>query len=198
MELATVAWMAVEATLAIGAGVAARSLLLTAFGFDSVVELISGGTLLWRLSAEARRAGIEKVEQVERRATWISAGLLAILCFYVLFVGVAGLLIRLAPEGSPLGVGVSAAAVIVMPLLAWRKRRVNRSIESAALKADITETVTCAYMAAATLVGVALNLFLGWWWSEYVAALVLLVFLLREAKEALEAAREGRTRGDED
>ena len=190
--------MLVEAVLAIGAGVAARSLLLTAFGFDSVIELISGGTLLWRLSAETRGGSVERIEQAERRASWVSAGLLAILCAYVLFVGVAGLLIRIAPEGSPLGLGVSVAAVIVMPLLAWRKSRVNRRVESAALKADIAETVTCAYMAAVTLIGVALNLFVGWWWAEYLAALVLLIFLIREAKEAFEAAGEGGARGGED
>jgi len=42
LEVVTVAWMAVEAVLAIGAGIVARSVLLTAFGFDSVIELLSG------------------------------------------------------------------------------------------------------------------------------------------------------------
>jgi divalent metal cation (Fe/Co/Zn/Cd) transporter len=85
---------------------------------------------------------------------------------------------------------VAAAAVLVMPVLAWRKRRVNLVIGSAALRADIAETITCAYMAAATLTGVALNLIAGWWWAEYVAALALLVFILMETKESIEAARE--------
>jgi len=183
--------MAVEAALAIGAGVVARSVLLTAFGFDSVIELISGGTLLWRLSSEARGAGSERMETVERRATLISAVLLVLLCAYVVFVGVAGLVARLHPEGSALGVGVSAAAVLVMPVLAWRKRRANSVIGSPALRADIAETITCAYLAAATLVGAGLNLVAGWWWAEYAAALVLLVFIVLETKEAIESARGG-------
>jgi divalent metal cation (Fe/Co/Zn/Cd) transporter len=190
LELATVVWMAVEAVLAIGAGIVARSVLLTAFGFDSVIELVSGGTLLWRLSSEARGAGSERIETVERRATRISAVLLALLCAYVLVVGVAGLAARLRPEGSALGVGVAAAAVLVMPLLAWRKRRANLVIGSSALRADIAETITCAYLAAATLVGAGLNLIVSWWWAEYVAALVLLVFIAMETKEAIESARE--------
>jgi divalent metal cation (Fe/Co/Zn/Cd) transporter len=190
LEIVTVAWMAVEAVLAIAAGIAARSVLLTAFGFDSVVELISGATLLWRLSSEARGASTERGEIVERRATWISAVLLVLLCLYLVFVGLAGLVARLRPEGSALGVGVSAGAVIVMPILAWRKRRANVSIGSPALRADIAENITCAYMAAATLAGVALNLIAGWWWAEYVAALALLVFVVIEAKEAIESARE--------
>jgi divalent metal cation (Fe/Co/Zn/Cd) transporter len=193
LEAATVAWMLAEAVLAIGAGVAARSVLLTAFGLDSVIELLSGGTLLWRLSSEARGASTERVDRIEQRATRISAVLLVLLFLYVALVGVVGLFTRLRPEGSPLGVGVSAAAVLVMPVLAWGKRRANHTIGSAALRADIAETITCAYMAAATLVGVGLNLVAGWWWAEYVAALALLFFIGREAREAVEVALEGRS-----
>src|SRR5881396_3068837 len=133
--------MLVEAVLAIGAGIAARSVLLTAFGLDSVVELISGGTLLWRLAVEARDSATQRVERIERRATQISA-------------------------------------VLLVPILAWRKRLANRTIGSSALRADIAETITCAYMAAATLVGVGLNLLAGLWWAEYVAAFALLVFIV--------------------
>ena len=189
LEIFTVAWMAVEAVLAIGAGIAARSVLLTAFGFDSVIELLSGVTLLWWLSAEARGAATARIEGMEHRAIQISAALLVLLCGYVVLTGVAGLLLRLHPEGSVLGVATSAAAVVVMPLLAWRKLRVNKTLDSPALRADIAETLTCAYMAAATLVGTALNLLAGWWWAEYVAALALLVFIVLETREALEAAR---------
>jgi divalent metal cation (Fe/Co/Zn/Cd) transporter len=189
LEVFTVAWMALEAVLAIGAGIVARSVLLTAFGFDSVIELLSGVTLLWWLSAEARGSSTARIEGMERRATQISAVLLVVLCAYLVFVGVGGLVLRLHPEGSGLGVVVSAGAVVVMPLLAWRKRRVNATLDSAALRADIAETLTCAYMAAATLAGTALNLLAGWWWAEYVAALALLVFIVMETREALEAAR---------
>ncbi len=196
LEFATVAWMAVEAVLAIGAGIAGRSVLLTAFGFDSVIELISGGTLLWRLSSESRGASAERIEAVERRATWISAVLLALLCVYLVGVGLVGLATRLRPEGSALGVGVAAAAVVVMPLLAWRKRRVNVTLDSSALRADIAETITCAYLAAATLAGTALNLFAGLWWAEYAAALVLLIFIGMETREACDAAIPSPRRGE--
>jgi divalent metal cation (Fe/Co/Zn/Cd) transporter len=191
LEVVTIGWMLVEAALAIGAGIAARSVLLTAFGLDSVIEVISGGTLLWRLSLEARGPGAQPVERIERRATQVSAVLLVLLCLYLVGVGLVGLVTRLEPEASALGLGVSAAAVLVMPLLAWRKRLANRTIGSSALRADVAETVTCAYMAAATLVGVGLNLLAGLWWAEYVAALALLVFIVREAGEAIEAARGG-------
>jgi divalent metal cation (Fe/Co/Zn/Cd) transporter len=182
--------MAAEAALAIGAGIAARSVLLTGFGFDSVIELLSGATLLWRLSSEARGSGATHLEVVERRATGISAVLLVLLCAYLLLFGVGGLVVGLRPEGSLSGVAVAAVAVLVMPVLAWRKHRVNVTLGSAALRADIAETITCGYMAGATLVGAALNLLAGWWWAEYVAALALLVFVVMETREAIEAARE--------
>src|SRR3981081_18539 len=113
LEIFTVAWMAVEAVLAIGAGIAARSVLL------------SGVTLLWCLSADARGAATARIEGMEHRATQISAALLVLLCGYLVLSGVAGLLLRLHPEGSVLGVATSAAAVVLLPLPARRERRVN-------------------------------------------------------------------------
>lgn len=198
LEAFTVAWMAVEAVLAIGAGIAARSALLTAFGADSLIELMSGATLLWRLRVEAAGDDDSRVDMVERRAVWISAVLLILLCVYVALTSLAGVLARVEPGGSWLGVAVSAAAVIVMPWLAARKRSVNRTLQSPALRADIAETATCAYLAGVTLIGAALNAITGIWFVEYAAALILLRWLVPEAREALEAARSGKPRREDD
>ena len=193
LEVVTVVWMALEAALAIGAGIAARSVLLVTFGLDSIIELLSGLTLLWRLSVEQRGLDLQDVQRAEGRAARISAVLLVLLSVWVLGVGVAGMLTRTEPDASALGVGVAAAALLVMPMLARQKQRVNRRIGSPSLKADIAETITCAYMAAATLVGAALNLSLGWWWAEYVAVFVLFAVVAHEALETIAAARETRT-----
>lgn len=190
LEIVTVVWMAVEAALAIGAGIAARSVLLTAFGADSLIELLSGATLLWRLNTESRGGDERRVEAVERRATRISAVLLVLLSVYVVGSSVAGLVLRLEPEPSRLGIAVSALALILMPWLASRKRSVNASLQSAALRADIVESATCAYLAAVTLAGVGVAALTGWWWVEYLAALGLLWWLVPEAREAFEAGRQ--------
>jgi len=189
LEIVTVIWMALEAALAIGAGVVARSVVLTAFGVDSVVELLSGTVLAWRMSVEAGGAGIARVDRVERQAAMAAAVLLVLLCAYVVISSAGGLLLGIRPDGSVLGIVVAAVAVIGMPLLAGAKRRVNRRLQSAALRADIAESVTCAYMAGVTLAGVALSMLPGAWWLQYVAALALLIWLVPETKEALEAAR---------
>src|ERR1700738_3913890 len=170
LELVTVAWMAVEAVLAIGAGVAARSVLLTAFGADSLIELLSGATLLWRLRVEARGGEDARVKAVEKQAIRISAALLVLLCVYVAITSVAGLLLKFEPAPSWLGVAVSGAALLVMPWLASRKRVANQTIQSPALRADIAESATCAYLAGVTLLGAAVNALTGLWWIEYVAA----------------------------
>jgi divalent metal cation (Fe/Co/Zn/Cd) transporter len=188
LEVITVFWMVAEAVIAVGAGVAAKSVLLTAFGFDSVVELLSGIVLLQLLATEARGAAGGPVERLERTTTRISAVLLVLLCAYVVLTSIAGLVLGIRPGPSALGLAVTAVALVAMPLLARAKRGVNRVINSASLRADIAETISCAYLAAITLAGLGLSMLLGWWWAEYVAALGLLIWLLPETREAVEAA----------
>jgi len=192
IEVITIIWMVVEMAVAIGAGVAAGSILLTAFGIDSLIELISGGILLWRLLVERRGGNLESIERAEHRAAWIVAITLGLLCAYVFISSVYGLITRSKPEGSIIGIGVSAAAILIMPYLAVTKRRISKRIESDALAGDATNSITCAYMAGTVLVGLVLNILFGWWWVEYIAALVFLVWLLRETMEAFEEVKEKR------
>ena len=187
LEVVTVAWMAVESVVAIGAGIAAKSVLLTAFGVDSVIELISGVVLLWRLGLESRGDSTDRVDRLEATTTRISAVLLVLLCVYVVVSSVAGFAFGLRPEGSLLGIGVAAVALVAMPALALGKSRANRVIGSASLRADIAETTTCAYLAGVTLLGLGLSTVFGIWWIQYVAALALLIWLVPETREALEA-----------
>jgi divalent metal cation (Fe/Co/Zn/Cd) transporter len=184
--------MVVEAALSLGAGVAAGSILLVAFGVDSVIELISGGVVLWRLFAEFRGGDVERAERAEKNAVRVVAVTLALLCIYVLLSSLYGLATRSKPDGSGVGIAVSAAAVIVMPWLAFRKRGLARRLDSAALQGDAAESLTCGYMAATVLAGVGLNALFGWWWVEDAAALVFLFWLARETWEAFEEAREPR------
>jgi divalent metal cation (Fe/Co/Zn/Cd) transporter len=189
IEVVTIVWMMLEALVAIGSGAIAGSILLIAFGADSVIELISGVVLLWRLASETTTGDMEWIESVERRATWISAILLVLLCLYVAITIMTGLVWRAEPEGSSIGILISMGALVFMPLLARAKRGINQQLDSAALRADIAESITCAFMAGTVLVGLVLNAALGWWWAEYVAAVVLLYWLIGEMREAFEAAR---------
>lgn len=192
IELVSNGWMVVEAVVAIIAGVLARSVLLTAFGLDSVLELVTGGVLLWRLLVEARGGALARVERAENRAAWIMGVGLSLLCVYVAALAILELATRAQAESSLVGVGLAVVALILMPLMAWRKQRLAARLGSAALRGDAACSITCAYMAAALLVGLALNALLGWWWADALAALTLLIWLVPEAREALAGARAGR------
>ena len=177
LEELTIAWMVIEAVVAIGAGIAVRSVLLTAFGVDSVIELLSGVVLYRRLKGDS--------ERLEVTAVRISAVLLVLLSVYVVVTSVAGLLLRVEPSASVVGIAISAVALVAMPLLARAKRRVNVVLQSPSLRADIAETLSCAYLAAVTLGGLVVAAVTGWWWIQYAAALVLLGWLVPETREAL-------------
>ncbi len=122
---------------------------------------------------------------------------LALLCVYVLASAIYGLATHAQPESSPVGIGIAAAAVLVMPALAVSKRRLATRLSSGALRGDAASSLTCAYMAATVLVGLLLNAVFHWWWAEDLAALVFLFWLVGETREALEEAREGREEGEE-
>jgi divalent metal cation (Fe/Co/Zn/Cd) transporter len=193
IELVTVSWMTVEAAVALSAGFAGRSVSLQGFGLDSVIELIAGGILLWRLLVEQRGGELEQIEQAERRASWVTAISLFALSLYLLVDSALTLITRARSEPSGWGLGLAVSAAIVMPVLWQSKLRIARRIGSAALKADAACSVTCAYMSLTLLAGLVLNRLLGWWWTDPLAGLVLIYFLVREGREALHEARTGET-----
>jgi divalent metal cation (Fe/Co/Zn/Cd) transporter len=190
IEVITILWMVIEMAVSIGAGIAARSVLLTAFGMDSLIELVSGAILLWRLSTENRGGDLGSVRRAERRAAWVVAISLSLLCAYVLISSITLLLIHAKPESSLVGIGISTAALLIMPWLAVSKRRISKRINSAALAGDSANSMTCAYMAATVLAGLALNTLFGLWWVEYAAALVFLVWLVKETWEVFTEVRD--------
>ncbi len=193
IELVTIVWMVIEGSVAITVGFATRSVSLQGFGLDSIVELIAGGILLWRLLVEQRGGSTERVGAAERRASWVTAISLFALGVYIVGDSAFAFVTRTQPEASWWGVGLAIAAAIIMPLLWQGKLRVAKRIGSAALRADAACSVTCAYMSLTLLAGLLLNRLFGWWWADPLAALALVYFLVQEGREALHEARTGET-----
>jgi divalent metal cation (Fe/Co/Zn/Cd) transporter len=191
IELVTIGWMLIEATVALVVGITARSVSLQGFGIDSVIELIAGGILLWRLRVEQRGGSLDLIERAERRAAWVTALSLFALSLYLVGASALTLLTRTQPEASWWGLGLALAAVLIMPLLWQSKLRIAKRISSGALKADAACSVTCAYMSVALLCGLLLNRLFGWWWADPLAGLALVYFLVREGREAWHEARTG-------
>ena len=66
----TLGWMTIEGAASVLLGWASKSLLLQAFGIDSIIELFSASILLWRLRIEASGGANEaRVEAGEHRAS---------------------------------------------------------------------------------------------------------------------------------
>lgn len=191
IELFTIGWMLIEASVAITVGFATRSVSLQSFGIDSIIELLAAGVLLWRLLTEQRGGDTAAIERAERTAAWITACSLFALALYILGDSLFALITQTRPEASWWGLGLAVAAALIMPLLWQTKLRVARRIGSAALKADAACSVTCAYMSLTLLLGLLLNRLFSWWWADPLAALVLIYFLVQEGREALHEARTG-------
>ena len=82
-------------------------------------------------------------------------------------------------------IAIALAAVVVMPLLGRAKRKVAAQLRSGALHSDSRQADFCAYLSAILLLGLALNWLLGWWWSDPIAALVMVPIIAREGVQGL-------------
>lgn len=184
----TIGWMTIEAAVAVVAGIVARSLLLVAFGIDSAIELASAVVVFRRFRIELHEdfAGdLADAKAIERKSARIAGYLLFLLSAYVLVQAGIGLVTRHAAETSLVGVAVAIIAALGMPLLAKAKLHVADNLNSRALRADATETLTCGYLAWVLLVGFAFNSLTHWWWIDSVASLAIVPLLIREGFEAI-------------
>lgn len=179
LEYFTVGWNILEAAVALVAGVLAGSIALVGFGLDSIIETVSGLALLWRL----RQRGDFEAE-AESRALRIVGLTFFALAAYVSYESITDLWRQEHPRESLVGIILAGVSLVVMPLLGRAKRRVARQLNSRALAADGMETYLCSYLSFTLLLGLGLNAWQGWWWADPVAALAMVVFMIREGVEA--------------
>ena len=184
VEVFSLGWMILEFVVGCWSGWRACSLLLVAFGLDSLFEIISGGALFWRLNVTSRRSPSE-VARVERRAGRIVSWCLLALAVYIGVTSGYNLVNHQGAESSLVGMLMALASLICMPLLMMVKLRVARKINSSALREDAMCNLTCAYTAAAVLVGNVLTAWQGWWWSDSVFSLLLIIFIVKEGLEGV-------------
>jgi divalent metal cation (Fe/Co/Zn/Cd) transporter len=183
LEFVTIAWMVVEAVVAIGAAIAAGSLTLLAFGIDSLIELASAVVLVWRLTVELRH-GEAFAETAERTASRIGGALLFALAAYVVVAAGWKLWTQQGAEFSLPGLVVTVLAIPIMYVLARRKLAVAQALGSRALRADAVESITCGWLAFVVVAALLAQLLIGAWWLDAVASLTVVWFLIREGREA--------------
>jgi len=173
----TIAYNIVEGIIALIAGGVASSAALIGFGLDSFVEVLSAAAIAWQFSAR-------DPETREKPALRIIAISFFALAAYVTVDAVLSLAGMREPEHSPVGIVLATVSLIVMPVVSWLERRAGRELGSASAVADSMQTLICAYLSAALLIGLLLNSLLEWAWADSVAALVIAGFAVKEGVEA--------------
>jgi divalent metal cation (Fe/Co/Zn/Cd) transporter len=177
LAIATAAWNSAEAIVAIASGAAAGSIGLIGFGLDSCVEVMSAIVIILQFTGTAH-------QEREQRALRLIASSFFLLAAYVGGQSILDLVTGARPERSIPGMALAALSLVVMPLLAAAKRRVGRAMSSASVVADSRQTSLCTYLSAVLLAGLVLNAWLGWWWADPAAGLVIATLAITEGRTA--------------
>ena len=174
----SLAWAGAAGACALVAGLAAGSIALVGFGANALVDGSASAMLVWRFRHE--RSGTRDMDAVERRAARAVGAALTLIALYLSVAAIAALAQHSSPESSPAGIALTAASVVVLPVLARAKLRLARPLGSAALRGDGILSLAGGGLAASTLIGLLLEAGPGWWWSDAVAALVIAAALFDE------------------
>jgi divalent metal cation (Fe/Co/Zn/Cd) transporter len=172
-----IAWHFIEFAIAIGAGIAAGSIALIAFGADSLIEAVAGFIVVWLFTGSRLRS-----QSAERRAQKMIAASFYVLAAYISVEALRALVASDEPGTSWVGIGLAAVTAVTMPLLANAKRRVGQRLQSSATVKEGAQNMVCAYLSVALLAGLLLNASAGWWWADPAAALVIAAVAVKEGR----------------
>lgn len=197
LEYVLIGYNIIEAVISVGAGIMAGSIALVGFGLDSVIEVTSAATLVWRLKSH-KHADDAHESRVEKRALKVVGFTFFALAVYISVESVKTLWRHEAPSESMVGIIVASLSLLIMPYLGIMKKRIAIKINSPALEADAMETIICSVLSAILLAGLGLNALFGWWWADPVAGLVMVVFIVKEGWEAFEKAGEKNSEAEVD
>jgi divalent metal cation (Fe/Co/Zn/Cd) transporter len=179
LSWASLFWMSIEGAAGLFAGISAGSIALVGWALSSVVEGLASVIVIWRFTGS--RTHSETSERTAQRWVGISFWLLAP---YVAVQSVIDLASGHRPDHSLLGIVLTAASLVIMPVLGRAKHRLGSQLDSAATSGEGTQNRLCAGLAGAVLIGLALNSGLGWWWVDPAIGLLVAAVAVKEGREA--------------
>jgi len=189
LEYFLVSYNFAEAIASLLFGSIAGSIALIGFGLDSLVEIMSSVFVIWRLRQHGKVSQVAE-ERIERRAVKAVAIGFFILGFYVLYESTAKLVFGEIPSPTLPGIIIATASIIVMPWVGSQTGKIGKQINSRALVADSKETIACAFLSVALLLGLGTNYLLGFWQADPIVGLIIVAFLLREGWECWKESGE--------
>lgn len=190
LQIFNIVYDTIEVGVALTAGFISGSAALIGWGLDSVIEVISASTLWWRLHGEAEGIPDERVTDREKITFYVIAASFLIVSIFITYDSVSKLISRETAEWSNLGLGILLVSLVVNPFLIYYKRKYGKALDSGELTADSKDTFVCLYQTVAVLAGLLAVRYLGWWWADPVAALLIVPYALKEGWEAFQNGRK--------
>lgn len=173
LSWATLAWLAIDGAVGMGAGIAADSTALVGWGLDCAVQSAAAIVLLWRFTGTRLDSAA-----AEFRAQRVVAVSFFVLAPYIMVTAAKQLIVGDIAAACWLGIALAAADAMLMPFLGRVKRTLGNHLDSPATTSEGRQNILCAYLSVGVLVGLAANAVLGWWWADpAVAILVALVVI---------------------
>ena len=186
LEGITLGWNVAGLAVLAVAAIRARSVALAGFGLDSLIEIGASTVVLWELSGTG--------EDRQRRALRLIGGAFLALAAYLIIQSIIVLATGHHSGHSPLGIGWTAVTAAAMFALAAGKARTGKALGNPVLVTEGRVTLVDGILAVAVLAGLALNAAAGWWWADPLAALVIVGYAIREAREIFGQLADSRTR----
>jgi divalent metal cation (Fe/Co/Zn/Cd) transporter len=177
LEVMTLAWNVVGVVVLAFAAISARSVALAGFGLDSVIEIGASTVVLWELADVAHSR--------QRKAMRMIGSAFVALAVYLAVQSTVVLVVEFRPHHSSVGIVWTAMTALAMFSLAAGKAKIGTALGNPVLKAEGRVTMVDGILAAAVLLGLVLNTFVGWWWADPAAGYVILYYAIGEARGSL-------------
>ncbi len=185
----------IEVIVSLIAGFSSGSSALIGWGLDSTVEVVSGGTLWWRLNGEIKGISDQKVKSREKITLYVIAASFLIVSIFIVTDSTKQFIEQESPEWSTLGLIILLISLIINPILIWYKYKYGKKLDNQELIADSKDTFVCLYQTVVVLGGLLAVHYLDWWWADPVAALLIVPYALYESREAYMNGKKVQNKG---
>ncbi|MCP9200613.1 cation transporter [Gramella sp. GC03-9] len=190
LQIWNVIYDVTEVVISLIAGIMANSSALIGWALDSTIEVISATTLGWRLHGEIKGINEEKVKRRKKITLYVIAASFALVCLFISYDSITKLINRETASWSTLGLIILLVSLVANPILIYFKRKYGNKLDSPALLADAKDTFICLYQTVVVLAGLLLVKWLGLWWADPIAALLIVPYAAKEGWEAYSKAKD--------